>query len=165
MQEKKLKFQVSRRDLYAIIRISAARRPFRRVALPALAVFVFLGHAMDGNYGKGLVWAVVVAALYWGVSHLMYGVNVYGAGNDSLLVPQEIQLRDDQMVVTSEHSTEAFPRPDASDVKIKGSHLVITTGTGELVFLERSFGTPGDYAALKSWLMSGQPGREDAVSR
>jgi len=148
----KLRFQLSRRDLFDIIRITAAQRPLRRVALPALAGFVFLGHAVDGNYGKGLVWAFTVAALYWGVSHLMFLLNVYGAANESLLAAQEIELQDDQMVVTSEHSTEKFLKPDVPDVKIAGSHLEITTDTGKLVFLERSFEDPQDYQTLKNWL-------------
>ena len=158
MQEKKLNFQLSRRDLYDIIRISAAQRPFRRVAMPALAGFVFLGHAIDGNYDKAIVWACIVGFLYWGISHAMYWLNVYGAANETLLAPQQIELLEDEMVVTSEYSTERFLKPDPADVKTAGEHLVITTSTGRLVFLEGSFEVPGDYQMLKSWLLSGSPG-------
>ena len=152
MSQKRLIFQLSRKDLYEIIRITAAQRPFRRVAMPGLAGFVFLGHAIDGNYDKGIVWAVLMGGLYWGISHGMFWLNVYGAANESLLAPQEIELQDDQMVVTSEHSTEKFLKPDTSDVKISDEHVVITTSTGKLVFLERSFDDPGDFRILKEWL-------------
>ena len=152
MHAKRLNFQLSRRDLYDIIRITASQRPFRRMALPALAGFVFLGHAVDGNYGKGVLWAVIVAALYWGVSHLMFLLNVYGAANESLLAAQEIELLDDQLVVTSEHSTETFAKPEPSEVKVAGSHLIVTTGMGKLVFLERSFDDQQDYQILRNWL-------------
>jgi len=165
MQEKRLNFQHSRRDLYEIIRITASQRPFRRVAMPALAGFVFLGHAIDGNYDKGLVWAVLMGALYWSISHIMFWLNVYGAGNVSLLAPQGIELQDDQMVVTSEHSTEKFLKPDASEVKAVDEYVVITTSTGKLVFLERSFENAEDFLLLKSWLMSGASGRGDAETR
>jgi hypothetical protein len=154
MNESRLKFQLTRRDLYDIIRITAAQRPFRRVAMPALAGFVFLGHAIDGNYDKGLVWAVLMGALYWGVSHFMFWINVYGAGNETLLAPQEIELQDDQIVVTSEHSTEKFLKPDAVDVRFTDEHLVISTSTGKLVFLERSFDDVEDFQTLKNWLKS-----------
>jgi len=133
--------------------------------MPALAGFVFLGHAIDGNYDKGLVWAVIVGALYWGISHIMFWINIYGAGNETLLAPQEIELQEDQMVVTSEYSTEKFLKPDPSDVRIVDEHLVITTSTGKLVFLERSFEVPGDFNILKDWLMSGQSGHGDMVTR
>ena len=154
MQEKRLNFQHSRKDLYDIIRITAAQRPFRRVAMPGLAGFVFLGHAIDGNYDKGIVWAVLMGGLYWGISHGMFWLNVYGAGNESLLAPQEIELQDDQMVVTSEHSTEKFLKPDTMDVKATDEHVVITTSTGKLVFLERSFDVAEDFQTLKNWLKS-----------
>ena len=147
-----LQFALSRKDLYDIIRITAGQRPFRRVAMPALAGFVFLGHAIDGNYDKGLVWAVVVGALYWGISHFMFWLNVYGAGNETLLAPQEIKLLDDSMIVTSEHSREEFLKPDTSDVRATDENLVITTITGKLVFLKRSFEDPEDFQTLTSWL-------------
>lgn len=133
--------------------------------MPALAGFVFLGHAFDGNYGKGLVWAVTVGALYWGVSQLMFWLNVYGAGNVTLLASQEIELQDDQMVVTSEHSTEKFLKPEPPDIHVADEHLVITTSTGKLVFLERSFEAPEDYMALRNWLLSGPSGRGDTETR
>ena len=155
MNQKRLPFQLSRRDLYDIIRITASQRPFRRVAMPALAGFVFLGHAIDGNYDKGLVWAVLMGVLYWGISHFMFWINVYGAGNETILAPQEIEFQDDLMVVTSEHSTEKFLKPEPSDIRIFREHLVITTSTGRLVFLERSFDEPGDFQILKSWLKNG----------
>jgi len=147
-----LQFALSRKDLYDIIRITAGQRPFRRVAMPALAGFVFLGHAIDGNYDKGLVWAVVVGALYWGISHFMFWLNVYGAGNETLLAPQEIKLLDDSMIVTSEYSKEEFLKPDTLDVHATDENLVITTSTGKLVFLERSFEEPEDFRILKDWL-------------
>lgn len=165
MQEKRLKFQLTRRDLYDIIRITASQRPFRRVAMPGLALFVFLGHAIDGNYDRGLIWAVVVGALYWSISHFMFWLNVYGAGNQTLLAPQEIELQEDQMVVTSEHSTERFLKPDTVDVKATDDHVVITTSTGKLVFLERSFEVPGDYNVLRNWLMSGAAGHGETETR
>ncbi|MDT8367544.1 MAG: hypothetical protein RRA15_13870, partial [bacterium] len=77
----------------------------------------------------------------------------------------EIELQDDLMVVTSEHSTEKFLKPDTADVKVTNEHLVITTSTGKLVFLERSFEIPGDFEILKAWLMSGPSGHGDAVIR
>ena len=162
MNEPKLTFQLTRRDLYRIIRIIAGQRPFRKVAMPGLAGLVFLGHALDGNYGKGLVWAVLVALLYWGVSQIMFLLHVYGASNQTLLVPQEIALSEDRMVVTSEHSREELMKPEAADVRVFGHHVVITTSSGKLVFLERSFDAPGDYQKLKSWLMAGASGHEDA---
>ena len=164
-EPRRFRFAHSRKDLYDIIRITAAQRPFRRVSMPALAGFVFLGHAIDGNYDKGLIWAVIMGALYWGISHFMFLLNVYGAANESLLAPQEIELQDDQMVITSEHVTEKFLKPDASDVKAANEHVVITTSTGKLVFLQRSFEVPGDFQILKDWLMSGASGHGDAVTR
>jgi hypothetical protein len=92
----------------------------------------------------------------------MYWLHVYGAGNETLMAPQEIELLGDMMVVTSEHSEEKFLKPDPLDVKIDDEHVVISTSTGKLVFLERSFEVPGDYQILKDWLMSGSSGRGDA---
>ena len=157
MNATRLKFQHSRRDLYDIIRITAAQRPFRRVAMPALAGFVFLGHAIDGNYDKAIVWACIVGFLYWGVSHFIFWLNIYGAGNETLMAPQEMELLNDMMVVTSEHSEEKFLKPDPLDVKVEDEHLVISTSTGKLVFLERAFEDAEDYRTLKSWLQSGPP--------
>jgi hypothetical protein len=102
---------------------------------------------------------VVVGALYWSISHFMFWLNVYGAGNQTLLSPQEIELQEDQMVVTSEYSTERFLKPDTMDVKATDDYFVITTSTGKLVFLERSFEDPKDFQILKSWLLSVPPGR------
>jgi len=133
--------------------------------MPALAGFVFLGHVIDGNYDKGLVWAVLMGVLYWSISHIMFWLNVYGAGNVTLLASQEIELQDDQMVVTSEHTTEKFLKPDTSDVKIANENLVITTSTGKLVFLERSFEAPEDYMALRDWLLKGPSGNGETVKR
>ncbi|MDF1536700.1 MAG: hypothetical protein P1S46_09415 [bacterium] len=155
---KKLKFQLTRRDLYEVIRITASRRPLRRIALPGLAGLVLIGHTMDGNYLKGVIWAVAVAGLYWGVSQGMFLLHTYGGNNETLLVPQEIQLFDDRMVVTSEHGTEEFARPEPGSVRPAGSHLLIDTGGGSLVFLKGSFVDPGDYEILRSWLLSGPSG-------
>jgi len=147
-----LRFQLSRKDLYRIVRINASRRPLRKVAVPALAGLVFLGHALDGKYVDGLLWGAGVAALYWGLSNLMYILNVYASGNESFFVPQEITLHDDRMVVTSENSTEEFHRPDPGDVKTAENHLAIAMGRNSLVFLKRSFESPEDYQILKEWL-------------
>jgi hypothetical protein len=38
------------------------------------------------------------------------------------------------------------------DVKTTDEHLVITTITGKLVFLKRSFEDPEDFQTLKDWL-------------
>lgn len=165
LEDPVLKFRLSRKDLYSIVRITAARRPLRKVAVPALAGFVFLGHSLDGRYIEGLVWGAGVAALYWGLSNLMYLLNVYGSSNESFLVPQEITLHEDKMVVTSEHSTEEFTRPDQMDVKSAAKHLVIDMGKNSLVFLKRSFEVPGDFQVLKDWLMSGTPGNGDTETR
>jgi hypothetical protein len=165
MAETTLQFQLSRKDLFDIIRITASQRRFRRVAMPGLAGFVFLGHAIDGNYDKGIAWAIIVGFLYWSVSYVMFWLNVYGAGNETLLAPQVIELLDDMMVVTSEHSTEKFLKPDTLDVKATDEHVVITTSTGKLVFLERSFDDPESYRILGDWLMSDLAGQGDAVTR
>jgi hypothetical protein len=150
-----LKFQLSKKDLYNIVRVNASTRPFRKIAAPALAGFVFLGHSIDGQYLRGLVWAVAVVALYWGVSQLMFLLHVYGAANETFLVPQEIALHPDRMVVSSEHSTEEFPRPKPSDVKAAEKHLLIATDRTNLVFVKRSFGRPEDYGVLTAWLRGG----------
>ena len=150
-----LKFQLRKRDLYDIVRVNASSRPFRKVAAPALAGFVFLGHSIDGQYVKGLVWAAAVVALYWGISQLMFLLNVYGASNESFLVPQEIQLFTDRMVVSSEHSVEEFQRPKPSEVKLTDKHLVIPTDKTNLVFVKRSFQRTEDFRALTAWLRGG----------
>jgi hypothetical protein len=161
----RLGFALSRKDLFDIIRITASQRRFRRIAMPGLAGLVFLGHAIDGNYDKGIAWAIIVGFLYWSISHIMFWLNVYGAGNETLLAPQEIELLDDMMVVTSEHSTEKFLKPDTLDVKATDEHVVITTSTGKLVFLERSFDEPESYRILKDWLMSGVAGNGETANR
>lgn len=157
MSEKRLTFQYSRKDLYDVFSITAAQRPFRRVAMPALAGFVFLGHAIDGNYDKAIIWAVIVAFLYWSISHGMYWLHVYGAANETLMAPQELELLDDMMVVTSEYSTEKFLKPDPLDVHVDDEHVVVSTSTGKLVFLEGSFEKAEDYLSLKGWLKSSPP--------
>ncbi|UCG39105.1 MAG: hypothetical protein JSV00_02405 [bacterium] len=151
-----LRFRLSRRDLYDIIRVNAASRPFRKVAMPALAGFVFLGHAVDGNYLKGALWAGGVAAIFWGVSQLMYLLYAYGGANETLLAPQEIELRDGTMIVTSEHSREQFPRPEPEAVKVSGGFLVVSRGERDrLVFTRRSFEREEDFQALKGWMVGG----------
>lgn len=147
-----LHFTLSRRDLYEIVRITGSRRTFRRIAIPALAIFIFLGHAMDGNYVKGVLWAVGVAVLYWGISQVMFLIHVYGASNETLLVPQEILLQDDKMVVTSEHSQEIFDRPAPGNVDATEDRLVVRMDGSFLVFLKRSFSNPGDFLILRNWL-------------
>jgi hypothetical protein len=82
----------------------------------------------------------------------MFWLHVYGTSNETLLAPQEIELTEDVMVVTSEHSTEKFLKPDPSDVKTGDDHLIITTITGKLVFMESSFENAEDYLILKNWL-------------
>ena len=76
---------------------------------------------------------------------------------ERFLHPQEMELVDDMMVVTSEHSEEKFLKPDPLDVKVEDEHVVISTSTGKLVFLERAFDNAEDYRTLKSWLQSGPP--------
>ncbi len=148
-----LEFKLSRWDLYQIVRLTASSRPFRKVAGPALVGFVFLGHAFDGNYLKGTVWAVAVGALFWGVSNIMFLLHIYGGGNDTLLVPQVLTLYDDRMVVESEHSREEFERPNPGHVKAHGRHLVVDREEGErLIFLRSSFENPEDFENLKEWI-------------
>lgn len=153
-----LKFQLSRKDLYSIVRINARRRTFRKVAVPTLAGLVFLGHSLDGKYMEGLVWALGVAALYWGLSNLMFILNVYASANESFLVPQEITLHDDRMVVASEHSTEEFTRPDPAEVKVGDRYIVIPMGRSSLVFLKNSFEKPKDFEILRDWLKNTHSG-------
>jgi len=160
-----LHFALSRRDLYEIVRIIGARRSFRKIAMPALAVFVFLGHAMDGNYGKGVLWAAGVVILYWGISQFMYLIHVYGTSNETLLVPQEILLKEDGMVVTSEHGQEIFDRPSVKDVDASQSRVVIRMDGNFLVFLKKSFNDPEDFLILKNWLKAGPPGNEETQDR
>jgi hypothetical protein len=151
-----LKFQLSRRDLFTIMRLTAGTRTFRKVAMPALAGFVFLGHAMDGNYGKGALWAVALVAVYFGVSNFMLLAYVYSAGNSTLLVPQEMFLHNDRIVVSSEHGEEEFDRPEPADVSATVDRLLVNNPeVGKLVFLRSSFIDPAHYEKLKRWAASG----------
>ncbi len=151
-----VRFRLSRWDLYRIVRLTASQKPFKKVALPGLAGFVFLGHAVDGNYLKGIMWAGIVAALYWGISNLMYLLHVYGGGNETLLVPQEISLFDDRMVVQSEHSREEFPKPGPREVKAAGNYLIFAREDGtRLIFIKGSFEDPGGFEELRRWAESG----------
>ena len=153
-----LSFQLSRKDLYSIVRVNAGRRVFRKVAAPALAGFVFLGHSIDGNYLKGFVWAVAIGILFWGLSQAMFLLHVYGAVNETLLVPQSIRLQEERMLVVSEHSTEEFDRPDPSDVTITEKYLAVAMGNTSLVFMKRSFANPEDFGELRKWLEGGNDG-------
>jgi len=145
-------FRLDRKDLYETVRINAGRRLFRKLAAPALAGFVFLGHSIDGNYLKGLVWAIAIGLLYWGLSQAMFLLHVYGAVNETLLVPQRIRFQGERMLVVSEHGTEEFDRPDPSEVKVADRYLAVAMGKNSLVFVKRSFGKPGDFEVLRSWL-------------
>ena len=150
-----LRFQLNRWDLFNIVRLAASGRPFRRVAMPALAGFVFLGHAVDRNYIKGAAWACLVTALYWGGSHLMFLLHVYAGGNETLLVPQEISLYDDRMVVESEHSREEFPKPRPEEVKVSGNYLILSReGEERLIFVRRSFESEAGFEQLGNWMRS-----------
>ena len=123
------------------------------MAMPALAGFVFLGHAVDGNYVKGAAWACLVAALYWGISNLMFLLHIFAGGNETLLVPQEISLYDDRLVVESEHSREEFPKPRPEEVKVSGNHLVLSREGGErLIFSRRSFESEAGFEQLEKWM-------------
>jgi hypothetical protein len=149
----RLEFQLNRWDLYQIVRLTASARPFRKVAGPALVGFVFLGHAIDGNYLKGSVWAIAVGALFWGISNIMFLLHVYGGGNETLLVPQVLTLYMDRVVVESEHSREEFERPNPGHVKVHERHLIITREERDrLIFLRSSFPEPGDFETLKTWV-------------
>ncbi len=149
-----IRFQLTRWDLFQIVRITASRRPLRKVAMPALAGFMFLGYAVDGNYIKGSLWAISVAGLYWGISNLMFLLHVYAGSNLTLLVPQEITLHDDKMIVESEHSREEFDRPRSKDLKISDKFLEISwENGGNLIFTRKSFKESSDFEQLKSWLV------------
>ena len=147
-----LAFQLDRKGLYETVRINAGRRLFRKLAAPALAGFVFLGHSIDGNYLKGLVWAIAIGLLYWGLSQAMFLLHVYGAVNETLLVPQRIRFQGERMLVVSEHGTEEFDRPDPSEVKVADSYLAVGKGKNSLVFVKRSFEKLEDFEVLKNWL-------------
>jgi hypothetical protein len=154
-QHRDLAFRLNRKDLYDAVRISAGQRVFRKVAPPALGVFVFLGHSIDGNYLKGFVWAVAVGFLYWGLSQIMFLLHVYGAGNETLLAPQQIRFQGNRLVVSSEYGTEEFDRPVPSDVKVTAKYLAVPMGKNSLVFLRRSFEKTDDFDVLKDWLTGG----------
>ena len=159
----RLEFQLSRWDLYQIVRLTASARPFRKVAGPALIGFVFLGHAIDGNYLKGFVWAIAVGVLFWGVSNIMFLLHVYGAGNETLLVSQGLTLYEDRMVVESDHSREEFGRPQPEDVKVKDQYLIMTREDGGgLIFLRSSFPDLEDFYTLKNWMVSSREGAGSA---
>jgi len=148
-----LRLQSSRWDLFRIVRLTASARPFRKVAGPALAGFVFLGHAVDGNYLKGVGWAIAIAFLFWGVSNIMFLLHVYGGSNETLLVPQGLTLYEDRMVVESDHSREEFRRPQPEDVKVKEEYMIMTREDGgRLIFLRSSFPDLEDFETLKKWV-------------
>ncbi len=156
-----LTFQLSRRDLYDIICITAGTSLFRKVAVPVLAGMVLLGHSLDGNYLKGLLWALGIVLLYWGFSQGMILLHVFAGSNETLLAPQQICLLEDRILVTSEHSDEEFSRPDPSGVKTTDRYLLIPMGKNSLVFMKRSFRDPEEFEALKSWMLGegGEGGR------
>ena len=153
-----LTFQLDRKDLYDIIGITAGTSLFRKVAVPALAGLVLLGHSLDGNYVKGLLWALGVVLLYWGFSQGMILLHVFAGSNETLLVPQRIRLFEDRMLVTSEHSEEEFSRPDPSEVKTTARYLLIPMGKNSLVFMKGSFPDPGEFRILKNWLLGESSG-------
>lgn len=152
-----LRFQLSRRDLYRTLRITAWSRPYRKVAVPFLAGIVFLGQAWDGKYLDGVLWGAGIAFLYWAVSNGMLLAYAYLAGNETLMVPQEIELRDNRMIVTSEHSREEFLRPPTAGVKAAGAYLVLERENGgSLIFLRSSFADEADFEALANWAAMGE---------
>lgn len=153
-----LTFQLDRKDLYDIIGIIAGTRLFRKVAIPVLAGLVFLGHSLDGNYLKGLLWGLGVVFLYWGFSRGMILLHVFAGSNETLLVPQQVRLIKDRMFVSSEHSEEDFSRPDPSEVKTTDRYLLIPMGKNSLVFMKRSFPDPGEFEVLKNWLLGESAG-------
>ena len=150
---RELAFQLDRKDLFDTFRVMAGNRPLRKAAIPLLAGFVFLGHSLDGNYVKGLVWALGVGLLYWGFSLVMIFLSVFASSNETLLVPQRIRIFRDRMCVFSEHSREEFMRPPPSRVRAADRHVLIPMGRNSLVFMRRSFPEPGDYEALTDWLL------------
>ncbi len=148
-----LKFQIDRKDLHMIVRLTAAQRSFRKMAPYFIAGFLFIGHAADGNYLKGLVWGAGVAALFLGLSRFLYLLHVYLGSNESFLVPQQLALFPDELVVESENSREVFPKPGFSDVTEGKGYLVLKRDDGtSLIFIERSFEKPGQYKELKNWM-------------
>jgi hypothetical protein len=151
-----LKFQLDRKDFHIIVRLTAAQRSFRKMAPYFIAGFVFLGHAADGNYLKGLVWGVGVAALFLGLSRFLYFLHVYLGRNESFLVQQQLSLFPDELVVESESSREVFPKPLFKDVTEGKGYLILKRDDEtSLIFIERSFEEPGGFQLLKNWLRAG----------
>lgn len=150
-----LVFQLSRGDLYHIVRITARTRPLPKLTMPLVAGGILLGHSLDGNYLKGLVWAAGAVLLYWGFSQILIFLHVFAPSNETLMVPQKIRLFQDRMAVSSEHSQEEFFRPDPSGVKAVDRYLLIPMGKNSLVFMRRSFPDPGDFEILKQWVLGG----------
>jgi hypothetical protein len=122
------------------------------VAGPALAAFVFIGHSLDGNHFKGLVWALAIWLLYWGLTQAMFLLHVYGAVNETLLAPQRIRLSEDRMQVISDYGTDEFDRPSPSDVTIRDEYAAVAMGKNSLVFMKRSFEDLGDFEVLRKWM-------------
>jgi len=151
-----LVFQLSRVDLYNIVRITARTRLLPKLTVPLVAGVILLGHSLDGNYLKGLVWAAGAALVYWGFSQILIFLHVYAPSNETLLVPQRIRLFQDRMAVSSEHSEEEFFRPDPSGVKAVDRYLLIPMGKNSLVFMRRSFSDPEDFERLKKWVLGGE---------
>ena len=146
-----LVFQLSRKDLYEVFRVTAGKSLLRKLAIPVLAGMVLLGHSLDGNYVKGLVWALGLILLYPGLSRALILLHVFGSSNETLLVPQKIRILEDRMLVSSEHSREEFPRPYPSEVRVTEKYLLFPMGKNSLVFPKRSFQDPVDFEALKQW--------------
>ena len=149
-------FQLSRGNLYSIVRITAGTRLFRKLTVPLVAGIILLGHSLDGNYVKGLFWAAGAVLLYWGFSQILIFLHVFASSNETLLVPQKVRLFQDRMAVSSEHSEEEFVRPDPSAVKAVDRYLLIPMGKNSLVFMRRSFSDPEDFERLKKWALGGE---------
>jgi len=148
-----LKFQLNRKDFHMIVRLTAAQRNFRKMAPYFIAGFVFLGHAADGNYLKGLAWGAGVAALFMGLSRLLYFLHVYLGSNESFLVQQQLSLFPAELVVESENSREVFPKPGFRDVTEGKGYLILKKDNGtSLIFIERSFEEPGGFQELMTWM-------------
>lgn len=150
-----ISFRLDRRDLYTIIRLTAVKRPFRKVAPYAIAGFVFLGHAADGNYLKGAAWGLGVAGLFAGLSQIMYLLYVYLASNETFLVQQQIFLLPEEMIIKSEHSREVFPKGQFQGAAEGRGYLKLKRKEGEdLIFVQRSFEEPERFHELKRWIVS-----------
>ncbi len=148
-----LKFQLDRKDFHKIVRLTAAQRTFRKMAPYFIAGFVFLGHAADGNYLKGLAWGVGIAALFLGLSRFLYFLHVYLGSNESFLVQQQLSLFPDELLVESESSKEVFSKPAFKDVTEGKGYLILKRDDEtSLIFIERSFEEPAQYQRLISWI-------------